>query len=115
MATRFEIVLTDGGSYLFQLRNQSGEVLLKGAEKASKIMVQNGILHLRGRLRDPSSFEPHTNVDGSSFVVVRDNDGSALARSRRAPSDDDRTALEQTLIAAAGAPMIDLTKHRTAG
>lgn len=115
MSTRFEIVLADDGSYVFQLRSNAGELLLKGPHCPSKIMTQNGILHLRRALQHPELMEAHTNADGSSFIVVRDQDGSALARSRRAASDTVREDLERSLCEAAGAPMIDLTKHRSAG
>lgn len=115
MATRFEITLTEEGSFRFQLRAGSGDLLLRGATSSSKIMTQNRILHLRSALRDPARFEAHRNVDGSSFVIVRDNDGSALARSRPATDEATRRELELTLTAAAEAPMIDLTKHHRAG
>lgn len=109
--TRFELVL-DHGTPTFQLRTPTGQVLLSGLGSKSKIMVQNEILHVRSALRDPTRLVPHQAPDGTHWVVLKDEDGSVLAKSPHVPS---QTALQelttQVFAVAASAPILDRTKH----
>lgn len=110
MATRFEIVHAHDDTFSFQLRTADGEVILSGLESPSKIMTQNEVLHLRNCLRDDSRMVPHEDDAGMRFVVVKDRDGTVLARSPKVHSEDDLVQLEQRMIAAASAPMVDLAR-----
>ncbi len=112
MATRYEVVLDHDDTFVFQLRTADGDVVLRGLGSPSKIMVQNEILHLRNALRDDSRIVPH-EADGEHFVVVKDRDGSVLAKSKRVDSEAALKELVDGLLAAATAPIIDLSKHRT--
>lgn len=111
MATRYEIV-HDHDAFFFQLRMADGDVVLRGLDSPSKIMVQNEILHLRNALRDDSRLVPHDGDDGERFVVVKDRDGSVLARSKRVDGDAALRELVDDLLGAAHAPIIDLARPR---
>jgi hypothetical protein len=110
-STRFEIV-PDHDQLTFHLRTTEGQTLLTGLASNSKIMLQNEILHARKALRDPSHLVKHTGNDGSHWIVLKDLDGSVLAKSPHLPSD---TALDEVidrvLAVAATAPIVDLTKR----
>lgn len=109
MATRFEIV-REHDEFCFLLRTDDGEVILRGLGSPSKVMTQNEILHLRKSLRDDSHMVPHEDESGRRFVVVKDDDGSVLARSAKVDSEDELLSLERRMIDAATAPMIDLAR-----
>ena len=114
MATRFEVT-HEAGQFLFVLRGADNSVLLRGLPGDSKIMVQNEILHLRRALGDPTRVVAHG--DGSAhFGVIKDNDGSVLAKS---PHLTTREALDELLATvrrvAVAAPTIDLAKRARAG
>ena len=110
MATRYEVVLGDDETFFFQLRTADGDVILRSLGSPSKIMTQNEILHLRNSLRDESRLVPHESADGSRFLVIKDSDGSVLARSAKVGSDDELESMAAQLQAAASAPMVDLAK-----
>ncbi|MEO6593461.1 MAG: hypothetical protein ABIP94_01765 [Planctomycetota bacterium] len=113
MATRFELVLETGGKFHFLLRSPDGEVLLRSLAGDSKIMAQNELLHARNALRDDARLVPHEGEDGSRFLIVKDRDGSVLARSPKVNTAAELHALtEQIRHAGQGAPVIDLTKRR---
>lgn len=111
MATRFELVV-EGDKTFFQLLDKDGHLLLRSLGSSSKIMTQNEIQHLRRTLSDPSHMVPHDSPDGSRFVVVKDHDGTVLARS---PHVRDAAALQaltdQVMAIFATAPIIDRTKR----
>ncbi len=110
MATRFELVL-EQDKYTFQLRTSDGRVLLKGLGSPSKIMTQNEILHVRSALRDPQHLVPHHDGD-RHFVVVKDTDGSVLARSPQFATEGELTDLMPQILAVTGAaPIVDLSKR----
>jgi hypothetical protein len=110
-STRFEIV-PDHDQLTFHLRTTEGHTLLTGLGTDSKIMLQNEILHVRTALRDPSHIVKHHGNDGSHWIVVKDLDGSVLAKSPHVPSAE---ALEEivarVLAVAATAPIVDRTKR----
>lgn len=112
MATRFELV-PHHDRMTFNLRTAEGEILLTGlGGSSSKVMVQNEILHVRSALRDRANLVPHHGKDGSHWVVLKDHDGSVLAKSPHVANAHEREALESRLLAVAGkAPIVDLTKR----
>ncbi|MFN3241733.1 MAG: hypothetical protein ACE37K_09500 [Planctomycetota bacterium] len=111
MANRFEVVLEHDDTFLFQLRTKDGDVVLRGLGSPSKIMTQNEILHLRNSLRDDARRVPHESADGEHFLVIKDRDGSVLAKSPRVASKEALEGLEQRILDACGAPIVDLTKR----
>jgi len=114
MVTRFEIVLEHDDTFFFQLRTADGEVVLRSLGSNSKIMTQNEILHLRKAILDDSHLVAHVSEDGAHFLIIKDDDGSVLARSSRTKSKVELDALTKTILDAASSPMIDLTKkHRS--
>ncbi|MFK7741735.1 MAG: hypothetical protein AB8H80_15560 [Planctomycetota bacterium] len=110
MATRFELVREGDDQFYFQLRMSDGDIVLKGLASNSKVMTQNEILHVRNCLRDDSRMVPHEDAQGQQFVVVKDRDGSVLARSAKVATVDALHELEHKMIAAASAPIIDLAR-----
>lgn len=110
MVTRLEVVLEHDDTFFFQLRTVDGDVVLRSLGSPSKIMTQNEILHLRSAIRDDSHWIPHEADDGSHFFVLKDKDGSVLAKSSRTKTAEELEQLKQVIVAAGGAPMIDLTK-----
>lgn len=113
MATRFELVLDDAGKVHFQLRSPEGEILLRSVGCDGKIKAQTGVLHVRSALRDPDRSGPQSEADGSHFVVVKEGDGSLLARSVRVADAAGATALLERIRSISDtAPIIDLTKRR---
>lgn len=114
MSTRFEVVLEHDDTYFFQLRMDDGSVILRSLGSDSKIMTQNEVLHLRNSLRDDSRLVPHGGEDGSFFLVVKDRDGSVLARTPRAKTRPELDELTSKLLASSAAPMVDLSKSHHA-
>jgi hypothetical protein len=109
--TRFELIL-DHDKVTFHLRTADGQVLLTGLGAKSKIMVQNEILHVRKALRDPSHLVPHEGRDGSHWIVVKDLDGSVLAKTPHVETAAAANDLIARILALApAAPIVDLTKH----
>lgn len=112
--TRFEIV-PDHDQLTFQLRTAEGQTLLTGLAESSKIMLQNEILHVRRALRDASHIVPHHGDDGSHWIVVKDLDGSVLAKSPHVPSTEALDeVIERVLAVAPTAPIVDLSKRAPA-
>jgi len=111
MATRFEVIHTDDDTFSFQLRNADGEVVVRSLGSSSKIMTQNELLHLRSAIRSSTELIWHTAPDGSHFFVVKDKDGSVLAKSMKKRSRDELDTIQHQLVEAESAPMIDLCKR----
>tara|TARA_R110002072_G_scaffold4174_5_gene29510 strand:- start:13350 stop:13706 length:357 start_codon:yes stop_codon:yes gene_type:complete len=109
MVTRFELV-HEHNDYIFQLRTKDGDVVLRGLGSDSKIMTQNELLHLRRAVKDESHLVPHVSDDGSHFLIIKDSDGSVLARSSKTNSKSEFEALTKVIVDAIDAPIIDLTK-----
>jgi hypothetical protein len=111
MAIRFELV-TEQDRVYFQLQKPTGPLLLKSLGSKSKIMTQNEIAHLRATLQEPSHLVPHEAADGTRFLVVKDKDGSVLAKSPHVPDASSMAALRQEILQAANtASIVDLTKR----
>ena len=116
MAARFEIVQAPEGKFLFQLRGTDGSVLLNGLTCDSKIMAQNEVLHARNSLRDDTRLVEHSADDGTSFFVIKDRNGSAIARSAHVGSSNELAALiELVRSTAQHAPLVDLAKRKPLG
>ena len=113
MATRFELVLEHEDTFVFQLRTKDGDIVLRGLGSNSKIITQNELLHLRRAVKDASHLVPHVGADGAHFLIIKDGDGSVLARSSQTKSKPELDALTKFIVDSIGASMIDLTKHRT--
>ena len=113
MVTRLEIVLEHDDTFFFQLRTADGEVVLRSLGSPSKIMTQNEILHLRSAIRDDSHWIPHEGDDRSHFYVLKDKDGSVLAKSTHTKTLEELEKIKQIIVAAGSAPMIDLTKKHS--
>jgi hypothetical protein len=111
MAMRFEI-LHEGDVFFFQLRTADGDVILRSLDSPSKIMTQSEILHLRSSLQEGSRLVPHTSTTGEHFIVVKDADGSVLAKSARVATEEELQALRERIVEAAQAPIVDLSKRR---
>jgi uncharacterized protein YegP (UPF0339 family) len=115
MATRFEVTLEAPDHFCFVLRSATGEVLLTGLSGTSKIMVQNEIQHARKAVREPERIVPHEADDGAHFLVLKDQDGSVLAKSPRLDSASGLEALATSIrTSAENAPVLDLTKRSAA-
>lgn len=111
MATRFELVL-EHDKFNFHLRLPDGPALLTGLTSNSKIMTQNEVAHVRTALRDPACIVPHQTSDGRHFLVVKDKDGSVLAKSPTVGSSTELEALTAKIVAAAAtAAVVDLSKR----
>jgi hypothetical protein len=94
------------------LRAADGSILLKSLPGPSKIMVQNDILHARKALKEPGHLVPHQTASGARFAVVKDQDGTVLAKSRRVAGATELEALMANILQAATAPaVVDLSKH----
>lgn len=113
MVTRFELVLEHEDTFIFQLRTKDGDVVLRGLGSNSKIMTQNELLHLRRAVKDDSHLVPHVDNDGSHFLIIKDSDGSVLARSSMVKSKPELDSLTEFILGAIDSSMIDLTKHRS--
>lgn len=113
MATRYEVQIENGDTFFFHLRSGDGRVILRSLGSPSKIMTQNEILHLRDAVRDPARLVSHDD-HGRYFLVVKDRDGSVLAKSPRVDSGDELQVLTKEVIAAAAAPIVDLCKRAVA-
>ncbi|MCK5942119.1 MAG: hypothetical protein KAI24_09135 [Planctomycetes bacterium] len=110
MANRFEVVLEHDDTFFFQLRHKDGDIVLRGLGSPSKIMTQNEILHLRNSLREETRRVPHVSDDGEHFLVIKDHDGTVLAKSPRVATKAALDQLEHRILEVAGAPIVDLTK-----
>lgn len=114
MAGRFELVADPKGGIHFELLDPDGALLLQGLASDSKIMVQNEVLHTRQSVGDDQRLVVHETAEGQRVVVVKDHDGSVLAKTPKlAPSVDLDALRTQIRTTAANAPLIDRTKpHR---
>lgn len=113
MNARFELVRDDRDRIGFRLLGRDGLVLLKGLPCDSKIAAQTEVLHARNSIR-AERFVPHVGDDGSHFVVLKDKDGSVLARSPHVRDEGElaqiRAAIEQF---GQDAPIVDQTRLRS--
>lgn len=113
MSARFELVQDPSGKFHFQLRGASGEVLLQGLACDGKIAAQTEVQHVRKALQDPMLLVDHAAADGTHFVVIKDRDGSVLARSPHVASEAAILAVCAEITSTAEkAPLIDLSKQR---
>ncbi len=115
-SSRFELVQDGEGKFHFHLRSPDGNALLRSLGCDSKIMAQNEVIHARTSLRDAARMVPHHGDDGEHFVVLKDRDGSVLARSPQVHTVDELSSLAD-LIRTCGstAPIVDLTRRRAEG
>lgn len=116
MNKRFELICRADGKFLFQLRGDDGNVLLSSHTCDSKIMAQSEVLQARNSLRDVDRLVAEQAGDGTHYYVVKDRKGSVLAKSPVTASADEFAGLSSAIrTAAQNAPLVDLTKHRSAG
>ena len=114
MKERYEVVQDSNGKFYFHLRAADGAVLLSSLACDSKITAKNELLHLRNSLREADRVIEHEAGDHTRFVVVKDHDGTVLARSPHVDPATSFPVLLATIREAAGAPMLDLSKRRHA-
>lgn len=113
MSIRFELVQDPNSKFHFQLRAEDGSVMLLGLPCDNKLAAQNELQHTRSSLRLPERVVEHTGHDQTKFIVIKDEDGSVLARSPHVPSASQLTVLVESIRgAASGAPLVDLCKRR---
>lgn len=114
MASRFEIVSVPSGKYQFQLRGPDGEVLLTSPGYDGKITAQNAVLHARTAIKDEGRVLDEVTARGQHQIVLKEKDGSLLARSPAADASVLAALRSSILTVAATAPIVDLTKRRPA-
>jgi len=114
MPAQFEIRSDSPDQFHFELHAEDGAVLLRGLVGNSKIMVQNEVLHLRRAAAAPDLLIDHHGAH-EHFLVVKDVDGSVLARSPAVAEAAQLQRLrEQVAAVAPTAALVDRTKtHRT--
>ncbi len=114
MASRFEIILDTAGKYYFHLRGPDGGALLASHAFDSKIMAQSAVMNARSALKDETRVLKQQGDDGKHCLIVRDKDGTMLARSPGVAGEPDLEPLCEA-IRGVGivAPVVDLTKRRT--
>ena len=111
MNARFELVSDDPGRFFFRLLDRTGRLLLTGLPCEGKIAAQSEVLHARNSIRAADRFVSHRADDGSHFVVLKDKDGSVLAKSATMATEAELTALIAQATALGGAaPLVDLTR-----
>ena len=112
MSTRFELRSDEHGRVAFCLFDDDGELLLQGLPCKGKIAAQTEVMHARKSVRVPERFVAHADDEGHHFFVLKDDDGSVLARSRQVASPNELPSLIGTISeAGAGAPIIDRTRR----
>jgi hypothetical protein len=114
MVTRFEVVLMHDDTFFFQLRTADGEVVLRSLGSPSKVMTQNELLHLRTAIKEDPQWIQHQTKDGASFFIIKDKDGSVLAKTIHTKTHAELNALKETALEARAAPMIDMCKKARA-
>ncbi len=108
MSAKFEIVQDDHGRFCFRLIDADETMLLTGLPNSGKIAVQGDVQRTRQSIRAADRFHPHTAHDGSLFAVLKDKNGSVLARSRVVAQQPELDGLLQRIGAIAGdAPLLD--------
>ncbi len=108
MSTKFEIVQDDQGRFCFRLLDGQQHVLLTGLPSKGKVAVQLEVQHARQAIRAGDRFVAHTDHGGEHFVVLKDKDGSVLAKSPHFAVRADVDALIAAVAASApGAPLVD--------
>lgn len=113
MATRFELVQDPLGKFHFQLCDDGGTLLLESLGGDSKIMTQNDLQHARQALTQADHVVGHVAADGTHFAVVKDDDGSVLARTPHVPSATRLDAMvAEVRNSALVAPLIDRCRRR---
>ena len=112
MSTRFELLCDELGRVSFSLVGNDGKVLLHGLPCRGKVAAQTEIMHTRHSLRSADHLVPHINQQGEHFVVLKNDAGGVLARSRRVKSADELTAMVEAIRQdGVDAMIIDQTKH----
>lgn len=112
MSTHFELLTDDRSRVSFYLYGDDGEVLLRGLPCRGKIDAQTEVMHTRQSLAESEHLVPHVDESGRHFVVLKDDDGTVLARSRHVATPDDLEALiGEVALAGAEAPIIDKTRR----
>jgi uncharacterized protein YegP (UPF0339 family) len=84
MRTKFELISDEQGHCGFVLKADDGSTLLRGVAAAGRSTVQTEIAHVRKAVKDVHLFVPHRADDGA-FVVLKDRDGSVLAKTPHVP------------------------------
>jgi hypothetical protein len=111
MTTRFELLCDEQGRISFCLVGDDG-VLLQGLPCRGKVAAQTEIMHTREFLRTPDHLVPHESQQGEHFVVVKNDDGDVLARSRRVGSAGELAELVEVIRnTGVDATIIDQTRH----
>ncbi|MCR9246241.1 MAG: hypothetical protein NXI31_14515 [bacterium] len=110
MTTRFQLFADDRGRVSYCLTDDSGEVLLQGLPCRGKIAAQTEVMHTRNVLSN-DHLVPHRDDDGRHFVVLKDDDGNVLGRSRHVASPNELGAIVREICTAGpGAAVIDQTR-----
>jgi len=110
MSTRFNLLCDEQGRISFCLVDGEGDVLLQGLPCRGKVAAQTEIMRTRKSLRAPDQLIPHESQAGEHFVVVKNNDGDVIARSRRVGTPGELAQLVEVIRSTgADAVIVDQT------
>ena len=113
MNARFELIKDGTDRVRFRLLGTEGELLLAGLPCRGKIAAQNEVVHARRSITAGDHFVPHTDKNGKHFVVLKDDDGTVLGRSRVVAREDDLSMLIERIVEyAESANIVDHTQTR---
>lgn len=111
MSTRFELLTDDRGRIFYCLVDNDGEVLLQGLPCRGKIDAQTEVMHAR-ELLSSERLVPHEDKEGRHFVVLKDEEGTVLGRSRHVETERELGAMIDEICAAGPrAAVIDHTRR----
>lgn len=114
MVPKFEIVADASGSFLFQLVDAEGRVLLKSTPEKGKITVQNLVQHARKAVQGDAHWQTHEAKDGRFFMTLREEKHSLGSTPAVASKEALAGLLASIRDVASRASIIDHSKPRPA-
>ena len=110
MAGKFELKLSAGGSFMFNLKAGNGQVILTSETYKAKAGAENGIESVKKNAPDDNNYERKTSKKGDPYFVLKAANGQVIGKSEMYSSE---SAMEGGIASvkqnAPGAAIDDLT------
>ncbi len=81
MAGKFELKVSSGGKFFFNLKASNGQIILSSEMYESRSGAENGIASVQKSAGDDGRFERKTSAKGDPFFILKAGNGEPIGKS----------------------------------